>query len=36
VFWYIKTRLRCHAWLRLDRKLKFIIFLLNQPHTFYN
>lgn len=36
MFWYIKTRLRCHSWLRLDRKLKFIKFLLSQPHTFYN
>ncbi len=36
VFWYIKTRLRCHSWLRLDRQLKFVTFLINQPHTFYN
>ena len=36
LFWWIKTRLRCHPWLRLDRKINFIIFLLNQPHTFDN
>jgi len=36
VFWHIKTKLRCHSWLRLDRKLKFIKFLISQPHTFYN
>ena len=35
-FWYLKTRLRCHPWLSLERKIKFITFLLNQPHTFYN
>ena len=36
LFWHLKTKLRCHPWLRLDRKIKFITFLLNQPHTFYN
>ena len=30
VFWYIKTRLRCHSWLRLNSKLKFIKFLISQ------
>jgi len=36
IFWHIKTKLRCHSWLRLDRKLKFLKFLISQPHTFYN
>jgi hypothetical protein len=36
LFWHLKSKLRCHPWLRLDRKIKFVTFLLNQPHTFYN